>query len=129
MMAVKIKKQKAQKCVMERKLNNKNCLEVTQLENKISYLQNNKINTCSLKQLFKQFLKNDKSIIKTQQIFKSERHNVFIEEISKIVLSSNEEKRMQSIDFMETYAYGMSKDLISEKEEIKCNGIIKGYKK
>ena len=36
---------------------------------------------------------------------------------------------MQSIDFMETYAYGMSKDLISEKEEIKCNGIIKGYKK
>ena len=114
---------------MERKLNNKNCLEVTQLENKISYLQNNKINTCSLKQLFKQFLKNDKSILKTQQIFKSERHNVFIEEISKIVLSSNEEKRMQSIDFMETYAYGMSKDLISEKEEIKCNGIIKGYKK
>ena len=92
-------------------------------------MQNNKINTCSLKQLFKQFLKNDKSIIKTQQIFKSERHNVFIEEISKIVLSSNEEKRMQSIDFMETYAYGMSKDLISEKEEIKCNGIIKGYKK
>ena len=92
-------------------------------------MQNDKINTCSLKQLFKQFLKNDKSIIKTQQIFKSERHNVFIEEISKIVLSSNEEKRMQSIDFMETYAYGMSKDLISEKEEIKCNGIIKGYKK
>ena len=91
-------------------------------------MQNDKINTCSLKQLFKQFLKNDKSIIKTQQIFKSERH-VFIEEISKIVLSSNEEKRMQSIDFMETYAYGMSKDLISEKEEIKCNSIIKGYKK
>ena len=92
-------------------------------------MQNDKINTCSLKQLFKQFLKNDKSIVKTKQIFKSERHNVFIEEISKIVLSSNEEKRMQSIDFMETYAYGMSKDLISEKEEIKCNGIIKGYKK
>ena len=92
-------------------------------------MQNNKINTCSLKQLFKQFLKHDKSILKTQQIFKSERHNVLIEEISKIVLSSNEEKRMQSIDFMETYAYGMSKDLISEKEEIKCNSIIKGYKK
>ena len=92
-------------------------------------MQNNKINTCSLKQFFKQFLKNDKSILKTQQIFKSERHNVLIEEISKIVLSSNEEKRMQSIDFMETYAYGMSKDLISEKEEIKCNSIIKGYKK
>ena len=32
---------------------------------------------------------------------------------------------MQSIDLIETYAYGMRKDLVSEKEEIKCNNIIK----
>ena len=31
---------------------------------------------------------------------------------------------MQSIDSIETYAYGTSKDLISEKEEIKFNNII-----
>ena len=36
---------------------------------------------------------------------------------------------MQSIDSIETYAYGASKDLVSEKEEIKCNNIIIGYKK
>ena len=36
---------------------------------------------------------------------------------------------MQSIDSMETYAYGMSKVLVSEKEEIKCSNIIKQYKK
>ena len=36
---------------------------------------------------------------------------------------------MQSINLMETYAYGTSKDLVSEKEEIKCNNIIKQYKK
>ena len=35
---------------------------------------------------------------------------------------------MQSIDLMEAYAYGMSKDLLSEKEVIKCNNIIKWYK-
>ena len=35
---------------------------------------------------------------------------------------------MQSIDSMETHAYGASKDLTSEKEEIKCNNIIKQYK-
>ena len=35
---------------------------------------------------------------------------------------------MQSIDSIETYAYGTSKDLVSEKEEIKCNCIIKQYK-
>ena len=36
---------------------------------------------------------------------------------------------MQSIDLIETYAYGMKKDIVSEKEEIKCNNIIKLYKK
>ena len=35
---------------------------------------------------------------------------------------------MQSFDSIETYAYGTSKDLVSEKEEIKCNIIIKRYK-
>ena len=35
---------------------------------------------------------------------------------------------MRSINSTETYAYGMSKDLVSEKEEIKCNNIIKPYK-
>ena len=42
--------------------------------------------------------------------------NVFTEEITKILLSSNDDKRMQSIDSIETYAYGTSKDLLSEKE-------------
>ena len=36
---------------------------------------------------------------------------------------------MQSIVSIETYAYGTSKDLVSEKEEIKCNNEIKQYKK
>ena len=58
-------------------------------------------------------------------MFKSEKHNVFTEEINKIALSSNDDKRMQSIDSIETYAYGTSNDLVSDKEEIKCNNIIK----
>ena len=36
---------------------------------------------------------------------------------------------MQSIDSIETYAHGTSRDLVSEKEEIKCNNITKRYKK
>ena len=35
---------------------------------------------------------------------------------------------MQSIDSIETYAYRTSKDLVSEKEMIKCNNIIKPCK-
>ena len=45
------------------------------------------------------------------------------------MISSNDNKGMQSIDSIETYAYGTSKDLISEKEETKYNYIIKQYKK
>ena len=67
-------------------------------------------------------------MLQTQKRFKSERYNVFTEEINKIALSSNDDKRMQSIDSMETYVYGTSKDLVSGKEKIKCINIIKGYK-
>ena len=32
---------------------------------------------------------------------------------------------MQSVDAIETYAYGTRKDVVGEKEEIKFNNIIK----
>ena len=35
---------------------------------------------------------------------------------------------MQSIDSIETYAYETSRYLVSEKEELKCNNIIRQYK-
>ena len=59
----------------------------------------------------KEFIRNSKSILKTQQRFESERHNVITEEVNEIALISNDDKKMQSIDSIETYAYGMSKDL------------------
>ena len=35
---------------------------------------------------------------------------------------------MQSTDSIETYAHRTNKNLVSEKEVIKCNNIIKRYK-
>ena len=35
---------------------------------------------------------------------------------------------MQSIDLIETFTYGTSKDLVSEKEEIKSKNLIKQNK-
>ena len=35
---------------------------------------------------------------------------------------------MKLIDLVEKYGYGTRKDLVSEKEAIKCNNIIKQYK-
>ena len=43
-------------------------------------------------------------------------------------MGSNDNKRMQLTDSIETYAYGTSKDVVSKKEEIKCSNIIKRYK-
>ena len=43
-------------------------------------------------------------------------------------MSANYDKRMQSIDSIETYAYGMSKDLACKKQEINYNNITKQHK-
>ena len=53
-----------------------------------------KTNIHNLKEDQIEFVKNNKLILKTQQRFKSERLNVFTEEINKIALSSNNDKRM-----------------------------------
>ena len=66
--------------------------------------------------------------IQTEIAFKSEKHKVFTEEINKIALGSNDDKRIPSIDSTETYAHGMNKDLIWKKEKIKRVNILKQYK-
>ena len=48
--------------------------------------------------------------------------------MKKIALNANEDKRTQSINSIETHAYGMSKDLVCKKEEIICNNIINQHK-
>ena len=48
-------------------------------------------------------------IIKSQQRFKSDTHNDFIEEINKIALIAYDDKRIQSINSVETYAYETKK--------------------
>ena len=67
------------------------------------YLERNKIDIDTIKKSFKEFIKNNTSISKTQQIFRSERYNVFTEEFNKTALSSSDDKRMQSIDLLEIY--------------------------
>ena len=58
------------------------------------------------------------------QLFKCERKNNFTEKINKIALSSNDDKRIQSIDSIEKYEYGTSKDLWGEKQDTECNNVI-----
>ena len=55
---------------------------------------------------YKDFLFNDKIILKSQQRFKSNHHNVYTEEVNKIALSSNDDKRLQRFDKVTTYQHG-----------------------
>ena len=85
------------------------CVEATQLENKINHVERNKVDIDRIKINQKEFIRDNKLILKIQQIFKSENHNVVNEESNKTAWSSNDDKRIQSIDSIETYAYRTSK--------------------
>ena len=55
---------------------------------------------------YKNSLLNNKDIPKSQQRFKSEAHIVYTEKVNKIVLSSNDDKRLQTFDRITSYPYG-----------------------
>ena len=55
--------------------------------------------------------------MQTQQRFKSDRHSAFAEEFQKVALSSNDDKRMLSIDLIETYSCGMNKKKVCTKKK------------
>ena len=61
-------------------------------------------------------LSNDKIILKSQQIFKSDYHNVCTEQINKIALSSNDDKRLQTFDKITTYPHGTNTFKVCESE-------------
>ena len=65
---------------------------------------------------YKDSLFNDKVILKSQQRFRSDRHEVYTEEINKIALSSNDDKRLQTFDRITTYPYGTNVIKVCESE-------------
>ena len=75
----------------------KSCLEAYTIENKINHFKKIKLALIVLKKINKEFINDNKLILKAQQLFRNEKH-VFTEEINKIAFSYNDYKRMQSID-------------------------------
>ena len=57
-----------------------------------------------------------KTILKSQQKFKSDYYNVYTERINKIVLSSNDDKRLQTFDKITTYPYETNAFEVCESE-------------
>ena len=65
---------------------------------------------------YKDCLLNDEIVLKSQQRFKSERHDVYTEVINKIALSSNDNKRLQTFDRITSYPYGTSSGKVCKTE-------------
>ena len=65
---------------------------------------------------YRESLFNSKTIIKSQQRFKSDHHIVHTEEVNKIALSSNDDKRLQTFDGITTYPYGSNAFKVCESE-------------
>ena len=65
---------------------------------------------------YKDYLLNNEIILKSQQKFKGEAHNVCTEVINKIALSSNDDKRVETLDRATSYPYGTSAGKICKTE-------------
>ena len=65
---------------------------------------------------YKDSLFNNEIILKSQQRFKSDHHKVYIEEVNKIALRSNDDKRLQTFDKITTYPYGTNAFKVCESE-------------
>ena len=55
---------------------------------------------------YKKCLFDNESMLKSQQRFKSENHEMYTENINKITLSSNDDKRIVALDRIMSYPYG-----------------------
>ena len=54
--------------------------------------------------------------MRSQQQFRSDHHKVYTEEVNKIALSSNDDKRIQQFDKVTTYPYGTNAFMVCENE-------------
>ena len=73
---------------------------------------------------YKDCLFNNKTVYRSQERFKSYYHDVYTEEVNKIALSSNDDKRLQTFDRITTYPYGTNAFKVCESEmlsKIRCN--------
>ena len=58
----------------------------------------------------------EKKILRSQQRFKSDGHDVYTEEINKIALSHNDDKRLIAFDGITTYPYGIGAGILCKQE-------------
>ena len=84
---------------------------------------------CLIKQkiMFQNFLdclSNNKTVYRSQQRFKSYNRDVHTEEVIKITLRSNDDKRLQTFDRITRYPYGTNVFKVCESEMLKVKDLF-----
>ena len=59
---------------------------------------------------------NNKAPLKSKVRFKSDVHEIYTEEVNKIVLNSNDDRRLQTFDRVTAYPYGTNAFKVCESE-------------
>ena len=65
---------------------------------------------------YKDCLFNGEVILKSQQRFNIDYHKVYTEEVNKIALSSNDDKRLKTFDEIKTYPYRTTNEILKVSE-------------
>ena len=72
----------------------------------------------------------NKVLLRSQQRFRSDHHKVYTEEVNKIALRSNDDKRIQTFDKVTTYPYGTNVFKVCEnKMLLKKNKVMSDQEK
>ena len=66
----------------------------------------------------------NKNVYRSQQRLKSYNNNVYTEEVNKIVLSANDDKRLKTYDTIATYPYGTNAFKVCESEMLNSKRFI-----
>ena len=68
---------------------------------------------------YKECVMSKKTQYKSQLMFRSRKHEVYTQRVNKIALSSNDDKRLQSYDGVNSFAHGSSVGLVCKAELLK----------
>ena len=73
---------------------------------------------------YKESVLKNKPTLRSQLRYKSDGHNVYTEEINKIAIRNNDDKRLQTFDGITTYQYGTAAlRCVNQKFLLKIKGV------
>ena len=67
---------------------------------------------------------NNEKVYRSEQRLKSYNHDGYTEEVNKIALSSNDDKKLQTFDRITTYSYGANAFKVCESELLMVKGLF-----